>query len=119
MDAIGFGIESCEAMWASGTADGPHAVDAAGKLRGTDVDGDFNGAVALMQKLGKSADVQSCAVTQWFRFANGRAEGDLDACSLETIRGELAANQNDMRIIAEAIVKSDAFRYLPVTGGAP
>jgi hypothetical protein len=119
MDPIGFGFESYDAIGGYRTLDGPHTVDATGKLTGTDVDGDFDGAVALIQKLARSADVQSCAVTQWFRFAQGRAEGDPDACSLETIRGELAANQNDMRVIPEAIVKSDAFRYLPLTGGTP
>ncbi len=119
MDFIGFGFEGYDAIGAHRTQDGPHPVDATGKLTLTDVDGDFDGAVALAQKLAKSADVQNCTVTQWFRFATGRAEGTSDACSLETIKNELVAHQNDMRVIPEAIVKSDAFRYLPLTGGAP
>lgn len=119
MDHIGFGFESYDAIGAYRTQDGPHPVDATGTLTLTDVDGDFDGAVALAHKLATSADVESCVVKQWFRFANGRAEVDADACSLEMIQKELVANQNDMRTLPSAIVKSDAFRYLPRTGGAP
>jgi hypothetical protein len=94
-------------------------VDASGALTGSDVDGKFDGAVAMAQKLSTSAEVASCAVTQWFRFAMGRADVAGDACSLETIGQGLAANQNDFRSLPAAIVKSDAFRYLPLSGGAP
>jgi len=119
MDSIGFGLEAYDAIGAFRTMDGIHPVNAHGALTSTDVDGEFEGGVALAQKLAASTTVASCAVTQWFRFANGRGDTDADACSLETIRAALAAAGNDMRTIPLAIVKSDAFRYRPLTGGEP
>ncbi len=119
MDPLGFGLEAYDPIGAFRTMDGPHPVDAHGALTSTDVDGDFEGGVALAQKLAASTTFANCAVTQWFRYANGRADTDADACSLETIRAALAGSKNDMRTIPLAIVKSDAFRYRPLTGGAP
>jgi hypothetical protein len=119
MDSIGFGFENYDAIGAYRTQDGPHMVDASGTLTATDVDGDFDGAVTLAKKLANSTDVATCVVTQWFRFASGRAEGEADACSLEMIRKELANHQGDLRSLPAAIVKSDAFRYLPLAQGGP
>src|SRR5262249_4112830 len=112
-------FEAYDAIGAYRTKDGPNPVDASGALTGSDVDGTFDGAVALAEKLAISADVASCAVTQWFRFAAGRAEVAADACSWERSQRELAANHDDLRSLPSAIVKSDAFRYLPLSGGAP
>ncbi|MBC8133978.1 MAG: DUF1592 domain-containing protein, partial [Deltaproteobacteria bacterium] len=74
MDPIGFGFEHYDGIgrWRDKESGAP--VDASGALSGTDVDGPFNGAVELADRLAGSAAVARCYATQWFRFAYGRGE---------------------------------------------
>jgi hypothetical protein len=119
MDHIGFAFEEFDAIGQYRTMDGPGPVDSSGTLTGTDVDGDFNGAVELASKLAASQDVAACVATQWFRWANGRAEDVADQCVLTDVRGQFTAAGNDMRTLPLAIVTSDTFRYRAANGGSP
>jgi hypothetical protein len=118
MDPIGFGFEHYDPIGQWRTNDGPSAVDASGALTGTDVDGPFDGAVALMKKLSASTQVANCVATQWFRFANGRTETTADACTLKAIAQQFTSSSQDMRTLPAAIATSDVFRYR-TKGGSP
>ncbi|MES1172579.1 MAG: DUF1592 domain-containing protein, partial [Bacteroidota bacterium] len=87
LDPIGFGFENYDGIGRWRDTEGGVAVDASGTLTGTDVDGPFNGAAALADKLAGSAQVSRCYATQWFRFASGRGETSADMCSLGQVSG--------------------------------
>jgi hypothetical protein len=111
IDPIGFGFEQFDAIGRFRTTDGDQAVDASGRLTGTDVDGDFDGVVALGQKLAGSAQVRECVTRQWFRFTAGRFERDVDGCSLEGVLAAFADSGWSLNALPQAIVESDAFLY--------
>ena len=118
MDPIGLGFENFDPIGRWRTKDGMFDVDATGEVRGTtDADGKFNGAVELEARLAKSREVRECIVTQWFRFANGRAETDLDQCTLASLKQTFESGGHDMRDIPVTMVLSDAFRYRAADGG--
>ncbi|QRO00279.1 DUF1592 domain-containing protein [Archangium violaceum] len=84
MDPIGFGFEQFDSVgrYQPKLPDGQTPVDATGAVWSAptpDTDGTFNGVEELQQKLGASADVQSCFSMQWLRFAYG-SSGDDESC---------------------------------------
>lgn len=87
-------------------------VDASGALVGTrDVDGQFDGAVELGQRLAKSVQVEQCVATHWFRWSFGRTEDDEDSCALLPIVNRFVKSKGDLRDLVKALATSDAFRY--------
>ncbi|MGZ3474233.1 MAG: DUF1592 domain-containing protein [Polyangiales bacterium] len=118
MDPIGLGFEHFDAIGKWRDTEGPIPIDATGQiLDSQDVDGKFDGARELSQKLATSQQVQSCVVTQWFRFAYGRGEQEDDACSLQTVNQLFQASGGDMRELLVALTQTDAFRYRTIVGG--
>ena len=117
IDGVGFGFEHYDALGRFRELDGGQPVDARGELVGTDVDGEFDGAVALSQRLSESAQARGCVVSQVFRYALGRGTTVDDACGLMRLRAEFEAVRGDMRALLRAVVTSDAFRLR--RGGAP
>ncbi len=111
IDGLGLGFEAYDAVGAYRTTDQGLPVDASGMIAGTSIEGAFNGAVELSQKLAGSAEVEACMTRQWFRYALGRLETVADGCSLEGIVGEFAGANHDVRQLLAAVVASDAFRY--------
>ena len=114
MDPIGFAFENYDPIgrWRSTDADLP--VDASGALTGTDVDGDLNGIPSLASKLAVSAEVGTCAATQWFRYAFGRSEqtsGDL--CAISALASTLTGPGGDFKQMVRQTVRMAAFRNLP------
>ena len=114
MDPIGFAFENYDPIgrWRDTDADVP--VDATGALTGTDVDGDLNGVPSLASKLAGSAEVATCAATQWFRYAFGRSEqtsGDL--CAISALASTLTGPGGDFKQMVRQTVRMAAFRNLP------
>jgi len=114
MDPIGFAFESYDPIgrWRDTDADVP--VDATGALTGTDVDGALNGIPSLAAKLAVSAEVGTCAATQWFRYAFGRSEqtsGDL--CAIGALASTLTGPGGDFKQMVRQTVRMAAFRNLP------
>ena len=114
MDPIGFAFENYDPIgrWRDTDADVP--VDASGALTGTDVDGDLNGIPSLASKLAVSAEVGTCAATQWFRYAFGRSEqtsGDL--CAISALASTLTGPGGDFKQMVRQTVRMAAFRNLP------
>jgi len=121
MDPIGLGFENFDPVGRWRTQDGNFPVDASGEVVApSDINGKFNGAVELAGKLAQSQQVRECIVTEWFRFANGRAETtDLDPCTLQTLKRSFEAAGHDMREIPIQMAVSDAFRFRSMDGGGP
>lgn len=111
MDPIGFGLENFDAVGRYRTMDGVNPVDAQGELSETDVDGTFDGAIELSEKLGDSHTVEQCYATQWFRFGYGRAETEEDACNMNAIDLAFAESGGNIRELIVALTQTDAFLY--------
>jgi hypothetical protein len=109
MDPIGLGFENFDGVGLWRSMENGKAVDAHGHIAGTDVEGDFNGALELTGKLAASKGVSSCMVTHWFRFGNGRDSSADDACSVETLTG--AFQSGSLRDLLLALVETDSFLF--------
>jgi len=115
MDPLGFGLENFDAVGRYRTMDGVNPVDASGELSETDVDGTFDGAIDLANKLSTSADVEQCYATQWFRFGYGRAETEEDSCTMSAIDQAFAASGGNIRELVVALTQTDAFLYRAIS----
>jgi hypothetical protein len=117
MDPIGFGLEHYDAIGAWREMDGQVPVDAVGELAATDVDGEFDGAIELADKLVQSQAVQACVVRQWMRFGLGRIETEADACTERGLTTTFAESGGDVHELVVAVATSRAMRYLRIAGG--
>src|SRR5690606_12323452 len=117
MDPLGLSFEHYGPMGEYRTHDGLTEVDASGELSGTDAtfDGPYYGAVELAAKLASNEQVANCLTNQWFRFALGRMETDLDACTIQTLRQTFASSGHDGRAPMKQLAVSDAFRNVRAT----
>jgi hypothetical protein len=111
LDPIGFGFENYDAIGQWRVKENGKDVDATGELTQTDVDGPFNGAVELARRLGESEQVRACVVKQWFRFGYGRAEQDVDSCSLGQVEQAFKTSNYNVKELLIALTQTDAFRY--------
>jgi hypothetical protein len=119
MDPIGFAFEHYDATGRWRDIDAGMSVDATGDLTDTDVDGAIDGVQQLTAKLLKSAQVDNCVATQWFRWAFGRTEQTPDdVCTIGQLAHALDAAGGDLRSLVRATVKSPTFLLAP-TGDSP
>ncbi len=118
MDGIGFGFENYDAVGRYRTEEDGQAIDASGSIAASDVDGSFDGAVAMSKKLAGSHQVERCYTTQWFRYAYGRGESAEDACTLAALGDQFAETGGDIKELIVALTQTDAFLYRKA-GGAP
>lgn len=118
MDPIGLGFEHFDGGGKYRTSENGRQVDATGNIKGTDVEGPFNGVLELQKKLAKSDQVRQCVITGWFRYAYGRGETDADDCSLEKIQTQFAAGGYKVKDLLVALTQTDAFLYRRVTAPA-
>jgi hypothetical protein len=115
MDPIGFGFEGYDATGKYRTTENGKALDVSGSVTGTDVDGPFNGALELVQRLQGSAQLKSCVSNLWLEFALQRVPAREDACSLEQAQNGFAASGYNLRDLISSVIRSDAFRYVRIT----
>ncbi|MCH9680425.1 MAG: DUF1592 domain-containing protein [Deltaproteobacteria bacterium] len=109
LHGIGFGFEHYDAIGQYQVLDSGLPVDASGQLLGSDVDGPFEGAVELSQRLATSEDVEACMTRQWFRFAYGRAETSEDECRIEQLHRRLDEADGSIQTLLLDIIASDDF----------
>ena len=110
MDPVGFGFENFDAVGHYRSEDGGDAIDARGNLLSTrDANGAFNGVRELGQRLAQSGEVEECFARQWFRFALGRFERDVDECTLQQLMAAFESAGSDLRALPIALATSDAF----------
>jgi hypothetical protein len=111
MDPIGLGFEHFDPVGRFRADENGIAVDDAGELFGTDVDGKFSGPVELGNKLAASEQVAGCMTRQWVRFAHGRSETGYDACSLAELGDAFLESNYDIKQLVLALTQTDAFLY--------
>jgi hypothetical protein len=111
LDPIGFGLEKYGPTGAYRGIENGLKVDARGEvIAGGDLDGTFDGALELSERLAQSRDVKRCLALQWFRFAFGRGETSADACSVENAQTAFEKSGWNTRELLIAITQTDAFR---------
>lgn len=111
MDPIGFGFEHYDGIGRYREKDGKFIVDAKGELFQTqDVDGPFDGAVELAERLSQSEQVRDCVARHWLRFALKRGESG-DESSLSLAEKKFKASDYDIRELLVSIVLTHGFRY--------
>jgi hypothetical protein len=115
MDPVGFGFELYDAIGQHQTTENGMPIDATGNVMGTmDIDGPFNGALALIDKLAGTQQVEQCMVTQTFRFAEGRRDTADDGCAILHLQQSFHAGNQDLLGLIVEMVQSDFFRYRPL-----
>ncbi|HVR64784.1 MAG TPA: DUF1592 domain-containing protein [Polyangia bacterium] len=114
MDPIGLAFEHYDGIGRWRDKEGTLDIDASGSLSGTDIDGSFDGAVELAQKLAGSRDVAACAVRQMFRFAFGRYETTEDEPTIANLADRFMADKKQIVGLAVALTQTPAFLQLAV-----
>jgi Protein of unknown function (DUF1588)/Protein of unknown function (DUF1585) len=118
MDPIGFGFENFDTVARFRTEESGKAIDATGVLAGSDVDGEFDGAAELADKLSSSGEVSACYAKQWFRYGYGRGEMEDELCTLQALNTKFTDSGGDIKELLVALTQTDAFLYRQA-GGAP
>jgi Protein of unknown function (DUF1592)/Protein of unknown function (DUF1588)/Protein of unknown function (DUF1595)/Protein of unknown function (DUF1587)/Protein of unknown function (DUF1585) len=117
IDGLGFGLEQYDGIGAMREMDHGAKVDASGEVANTvDIDGKYEGGPELASLLASSDQVRDCAVTQWFRYSQGRREGQDDACSLEGMKKSFAKSDGDLQQLLVDFIVSDAFTHYRAPG---
>ncbi|HVU00099.1 MAG TPA: DUF1592 domain-containing protein [Polyangiaceae bacterium] len=111
MDPIGLGFENFDGAGLFRTTENGKSIDATGQVNESDIPGTFDGAVDLAKKLAGSDQVRSCVATSWFRFANGRAETEDDACTMLGVTKKFSDAKYDLKTLLVALAESDSFQY--------
>jgi hypothetical protein len=114
LEGVGFGLEAYDWLGRYRIEEYGLPIDATGNLLNSGdatVDGAFDGAQELADKLANSGQVSACLATQWFRYGMGRGEQAQDVCSLDQIKADFAATGGDFRELLVSMATSDAFRY--------
>ncbi len=111
MDPLGLGFEHFDAVGRWRDTENGLPIDATGKVVLSDVDGDFDGAAALADKLAQSQQVADCMMKEWARFTLGRSETLEDSCSLEHTKTKFTAANHDIKQLVLALTQTDAFLY--------
>jgi hypothetical protein len=113
IDPIGFGFESYDAIGRFRSADeNGFAVDASGSIKGTDVPGDFVGAVELAGRLAASDQVSACYARRFYTQAIGRAATAGDRCDLDALGEAFIAGGENLRELLVLLTETDGFRYV-------
>jgi len=107
IDPLGLPFEHYDGTGAWRDTDRGMALDVTGSLEGTA----FDGIPQLAQLIVANAETRGCYATQWFRFANGRLEGDTDQDYLRWLSSGFTPDTKLLDLVT-SIVQSDSFRYI-------
>jgi hypothetical protein len=110
LNGFGFGLENYNAAGHYQSQDNGLPVDASGKIVGTDVDGPFNGGIALSEALSGSLTVHHCATQQWLRYALGRAPIDVEQPTVDALAKSFMQSGGDVHALLLDLVTSPTFR---------
>lgn len=115
LDPLGFAFEHYDPAGRWRDLDNGQPVDATGTITfaGSPLDGPFDGASELAEKLAVSTEVRDCWVGRWVTFAYGRAEVEADACSRLVVQQAFDRSKGNVRAMLVALTQTDAFLYRP------
>jgi hypothetical protein len=110
IDGLGFGLEAYDGVGRFRTMDQGVAVDSSGEVTATtDINGNYNGAVALATRLAKSEQVRDCAPTQWLRYSLGRTAETADSCSSSELKRAFKESGGNLQELMVALTQTDTF----------
>lgn len=109
LDDTGFGFEAYDQYGRFRSSEAGKAIDSTGKLVGTDVDGEFNGALELGLKLSTSKQATQCFGKHWFRYAFGREASTADTCLVEKMSQKMEAGAGGYAALVTTLATSDIF----------
>ena len=110
MDPMGLAFEHYDGIGAWRDTQNGTPIDVSGNITGTaNTNEAFADSLTLANDLATSTDVQSCVVTQLFRYGMTRTETTTDSCTLSTLTTQFNANQHDLRALILAITTSPFF----------
>jgi hypothetical protein len=118
LNGMGFGFEKYNAAGVFQSSENGLGIDARGELLGTDVDGSFDGAVALSKRLSESQQMYACATDRWLRYAFGRAPSAEEEAAMAKLTAAFAQSSGDVQALMLDIVALPSFR-LQRAGDAP
>jgi hypothetical protein len=81
-DGLGFGLEAYDQLGRFRTTENGLELDTSGNVFGSGalgIDGPFNGAAELSERLQSSEAVRDCLATTWYRYAMGRTLTEADS----------------------------------------
>jgi len=110
MDDIGLGFEHYDALGQWRDTDNGLPIDATGNIVGSDVEGPFDGAIDLAQKLAGSQQVRDCLAQTWYRFALGRSATEADAPHLAVLSGKFSESAFKMSELLVSVTQTRSFR---------
>ncbi|MEO7733675.1 MAG: DUF1592 domain-containing protein, partial [Kofleriaceae bacterium] len=110
LNGLGFGFEHYNAAGGFQSQEQGLPIDATGVITRTDVDGPFDGALALSDALGDSEQVYRCAAQQWMRFALGRAPVATERQIVNELTAQFLGTGGDLRALVLDIVTTPTFR---------
>ncbi len=114
IDPLGFGMEDYDGLGRKREMENGKPIDNSGDLVASPdetVNGEFNGAAELADKIAESEKIAHCLAEQWFTFAMGRHADESDEASFNQIMQQFKQNDYRFKSLFEAIVLSDSFRY--------
>lgn len=111
IDPLGFAFEHFDGDGRFRPTENGLPIDASGLMVDSDVDGEFDGAVELAEKLTGSEEAQACFASTLFENAQGRASDHRDGCSMDHLLTRFQDSDFDVRELMIAITQTDAFLY--------
>jgi hypothetical protein len=116
IDPVGYGFEAFDGAGAWRDEDNGLPVDDSGVLRGLEVliDGsetEFVGLPELADLLANSQSAKQCFTRQYFRFARGYHEDEVDDCAVETTFERFAETEFDIQELMVATLTAPEFLY--------
>ena len=119
IDPLGFGFENYDGVGLYRTEENGLPIDASGELWATgdeDLDGPFDGAMELSERLTASDAVQECVAEQWMTFAFGQPPTRADLCTVKDVQSRFSDSDGSFKELLVAIAMSDAVRYRVIQG---
>lgn len=111
INPIGFAFENYDGVGLWRELDHGLPIDASGTLYETDAQGNFNGAVELVQRIAESQDAHGCFVQHWMNQAYGREESPDDACAQQAVQAAFRESDGNIVEMLVALAKTDQLRY--------
>jgi hypothetical protein len=122
LDNTGFGFERYDQFGRYRAMENNLEVDESGEMIDScdpTLDGKFETAKELSERVAQSKLTRDCLATQWYRYAMGRIEDANDRCSLDGVKERFGTENGEFRELLVAIVLSEGFRYRSAQEVAP
>ena len=110
MDPLGYPFESLDGIGQHRSTDAGQPVNTVSELVGTDVDGEVQDVVDLMDALAESVQVEQCYALHWFRYGMGRSEREVDQAAIQQIADEFVAADGNIKELLVAVAGTERFR---------